>query len=144
MQAGQHLGPETSWREATKGSQKDQEPLAGTARSGQEFSSSVTPRVLGLSPGHLPVNPSFPPPTPSQTSPSSKHLHLLPGRRRPPPPATSDSPQLPRVQEQHLYRPVEAHASWVDGCCTTGWHVGRKTHRPGTKEPSDHWKTKSL
>lgn len=67
---------------------------------GRRFPPAPAPGKLGVSPGLLPVSPSCPPPTPPEIFPSSKHLHLLPGHGCPPPPASSDIPQLPREQEQ--------------------------------------------
>lgn len=122
--AGQHLGLEISWREATKGSQKDHEPLGSTAQHGlgRRFPPASAPDMLG-------VSPSCPPPAPPQTSPSSKHLHLLPGHGHPPPPGTSDIPQLPREQEQR--RPMlpgwmqHRDGTWED----THTDQGQKSHQ---------------
>lgn len=69
----------------------------------RRFSPASPSGVVGLNPGHLPVSPSCPPPTPSKTSPSTSDL--LPGHT-PPPLANSHNQQLPRAREQqHRYRP---------------------------------------
>lgn len=89
---------------------------------GRRFPPASAPDMLG-------VSPSCPPPTPPQTSPSSKHLHLLPGHGRPPPPGTSDIPQLPREQEQR--RPMlpgwmqHRGGTWED----THTDQGQKSHQ---------------
>lgn len=142
---GQEMTPWTrdKLERGNQGPQKDQEPFAGTALSVQVVSSSITPCALGLSPRE----PSHEPQAGWET--------LLPTSF---PPSTSTSSQDTDVP--HLWPPVTAHGSqgckssvfFTDGWKLTlcgrmqhrGWDVGRKTHRPGTKEPSDHWKTKSL
>lgn len=126
-----------------QGPQKDQEPFAGTARSVQVVSSSITPCVLGLSPrepSHEPqagwetlLPTSFPPST----------IHHLPGHRCPPPPATSDSPRLPRVQEQRVfYRRVEANTSWGDAAPGVGH--GKKDTQTGDKRAIRSLENKEL
>lgn len=79
----------------------------------------------------------LPPVSPSNPSSDSSLLQA--------PPSTSSQDMDVLHLQQHptaLKRAAGANAPWVDAA--QGWHLGRHTHRPGTKEPSDHWKTKSL
>lgn len=101
---------------------------------GRRFPPASAPGVLGLSPGHLPVDPSCPPPTPSQTSPSSKHLYLLPGHRCPPPPSTSE-PTAPKGARAASSQ-TSGSTRFMGGCSTKGgtWEErhtdrGQKSHQ---------------